>query len=789
MQKFKSGVIFFIAVFLAINSLFGQKTYTGSVIEFETNLQLVGASIYWEGTNIGTKSDKEGSFIIKEFDKSLSLIISYIGFEKQIIKPEDLFKRVKLQIKLKKTSYNADEVIVNALRATDNSAMAFTNIGKSEISKLNVGQDLPLLLNFTPSLVTTSDAGAGIGYTGLRIRGTDATRINVTVNGIPINDSESQGVYWVNVPDLASSVNSIQIQRGVGTSTNGAGAFGGSINIQSNEFIKEPYAEINSSAGSFNSFKNNIRLGSGLIGGNFTIDGRLSRITSDGYVDRAFSKLNSYYVSGAYFGKNSFARLITFGGNEKTYQSWNGVSEAMLDTARTFNSFTYPNQTDNYSQTHYQLLTTQMISSKLSVNANFHYTKGKGYYEEFRGADKLSDYGIFKVYNNIESEIVRQKWLDNDFYGTTFSFDYQSFKRISASFGGALNRYDGDHFGKFLRIEKFPEFNGSRWYFSNSVKTDFNIYGKANYYYNKKLNIYADLQLRKVNLIMEGTASKVQKIDQIHNYTFFNPKLGLTYSFTSDISAYASYAVGQKEPNRTDFTDTQSIAAFIPKPEKLNDFEAGLKLTANKLVLNANGYFMKYKNQLVITGAINETGEPIRINLPKSYRAGIEIDATYNFSKKVVWNVNTTLSSNKIEKFIELIPDYEGNYKENELNQTDIAFSPNIILGSQLTLKPTKSLEIGLLTKYVGKQYLDNTSFEKKKLNPYLTNDIRAKYSLSLAKLPTINLGLFVYNILNEKYESNGYTYSYLFENQVFIENFYYPQAGRNFMLSANIKF
>lgn len=789
MQNIKPQIIFFIAYFFTINAIFSQKTYNGSVIEVETNMLLPGASIYWEGTNIGTKSDNNGNFTIKEFDKSLCLIISYVGFEKQIIKPEDLYKRVKLQIKLKKTSYNSDEVIVNALRATDNSAMAFTNIGKSEIAKLNVAQDLPLLLNFTPSLVTTSDAGAGIGYTGLRIRGTDATRINVTVNGIPINDAESQGVYWVNMPDLASSVNSIQIQRGVGTSTNGAGAFGGSINIQSNEFIKEPYAEINSSAGSFNTFKNNIRLGSGLIGGNFTIDGRISRITSDGYVDRAFSNLNSYYLSGAYFGKNSFVRLITFGGNEKTYQSWNGVSEAMLDTARTFNSFTYPNQTDNYTQTHYQLLSTQMISSKLSVNANFHYTKGKGYYEEFRDADKLSDYGIFKVYNYIESEIIRQKWLDNDFYGTTFSIDYQSYKRISASFGGALNRYDGDHFGKLLRIEKFPEFDGKQWYFSNSVKTDFNIYGKANYYYNKKLNIYADLQIRKVSLNMEGTASKLQKVDNKAKYTFFNPKVGLTYSFSNDIIGYSSFAVGQKEPNRTDFIDTQSIAAYIPKPEKLNDFEAGFKYTANKLVLNANGYYMKYKNQLVITGAINDTGDPIRINIPNSFRAGLELDATYNFSKKIIWNINTTFSINKIEKFVELIPDYSGYYKENELNQTDIAFSPNIILGSQWTLKPTKSFELGLLTKFVGKQYLDNTSSNKKKLSPYFTNDLRATYSLALRKLPTINVGFFVYNILNEKYESNGYTYSYLFENDVFIENYYYPQAGRNFMISANIKF
>ncbi len=789
-MKFKRSILKYLYVFLLFsNTIFSQKLYEGFVFEVETNIPLPGATIYWEGTKIGTQTDADGHFLIKEFDKSLNLVISYIGFEKQFVKPEDLLKRKKLQIFLKKTIYISDEVIVNATRANLASGMAFSNIGKDDISKQNVGQDLPILLNFSPSLVTTTDAGAGIGYTGLRIRGTDATRINVTVNGIPINDAESQGVYWVNMPDLASSVNSIQIQRGVGTSTNGAGAFGGSINIQSNEFIKKPYGEISSSYGSFNSLKNTIRLGSGLIANNFTIDGRLSKISSDGYVDRATTDLGAYYLSGAYFGKNSFIRFITFGGKEKTYQAWSGVSEAMLDSARTFNAFTYPNQTDNYRQTHYQLLTTQLISSRLSVNANFHYTKGKGYYEEFKQANTLADYGIFKVYNNIESEFVRQKWLDNDFYGTTFSIDYQTYKRLSASFGGAINRYDGDHFGKLLAIEKFPEFNNYQWYSSNSIKTDFNIYGKSNYYFSKKFNVYLDLQLRKLSLKMNGQAANLQKIDQSHAYTFFNPKLGLTYSFSDILLGYASFAIGQKEPNRTDFIDTQTIAAYIPKAEKLNDFETGLKISKEKLQVDLNGYFMNYRNQLVLTGAINDTGEPIRVNLPKSYRAGLEAEMTYHFSKKSIWRLNTTVSTNKIEKFTELIPDYNGSYKANELTNTDIAFSPNLIVGSQYIFKPTKELDFGLSTKFVGKQFLDNTSNNSKKLNPYFTNDLRVNYSLKLNRLPSLLLGFYLNNFLDEKYESNGYTYSYLYENEVFTENFYYPQAGRNIMVSASIKF
>ncbi len=786
MKSFSKLFLLLIASFTG----FSQNFIKGIVKDTETGQTLSGASVYWKNTKIGTVANLNGAFKIVLQNTDNQLVVSYIGYKTQEFSAKEYGNNTELTIKLEKSTTQADEVIVNATRANENSAMAFTNVGKEDLTKRNVGQDLPILLNFTPSLVTTSDAGAGIGYTGLRIRGTDATRINVTVNGIPINDSEDQGVYWVNMPDLASSVSSVQIQRGVGTSANGAGAFGGSINIQSNEYTPKAYAEINSSVGSFNSFKNTIKFGSGLLGDHFTFDGRLSKITSDGFVDRAFSNLKSYYLSGAYFGKKSFVRLNVFSGQEKTYQSWNGIPEDKLLKDRTYNSFTYKNQTDNYQQNHYQLLSTHTMSSNWMLNANLHYTKGFGYYEEYKEDQQLANYGLPNVTMGAETikntDLIRQKWLDNDFYGTTFSLDYQSHKKFSASLGGAFNVFDGGHFGQIIWAKYAPE-KDFRWYNSRSLKKDFNIYSKANMQLSDKINFYTDLQIRTINLVMKGTASQLQDISQIHSYTFFNPKFGLTTTLSDYLHAYASFSVGQKEPNRTDFVDNKGLTE--PKSEKLNDLELGVKYIKNKLSIIANGYWMAYKNQLVVTGAINEVGDPIRTNIAKSHRAGIEIETKYAFSNKVAWALNATFSQNKVTKFTELIPDYEGNYQKNEFKKSDIAFSPNVILGSQWVFKPTNSLELALLSKYVGKQYLDNTSNEARKLNSYFTNDIRILYAFNSKKMPKIQLGLYLNNVLNEQYESNGYTFSYLYDNQVTTENYYYPQAGRNFMVSASLIF
>jgi iron complex outermembrane recepter protein len=789
--KFYPKAIFLLLIsnFLSFNS-FSQNILNGIVKENETNSPLAGASVYWKNTNIGIRTDQNGKFKIAKLSAENQLVISFIGFEKLILSESDLQKNPEMEFSLVKSTYQSDEVVVSATRANQNSGMAFTNVKKEDLAKRNAGQDLPILLNFIPSLITTSDAGAGIGYTGLRIRGTDATRINVTVNGIPINDAEDQGVYWVNMPDFASSVSSIQIQRGVGTSSNGAGAFGGTINIQSNEFTKEPYAEINSSAGSFNSFKNTIKIGSGLIGNHFTFDGRLSKISSDGFVDRAFSNLKSYYLSGAYFGKKSFFRLNAFSGAEKTYQSWNGIDEATLKTNRKYNAFTYENQTDNYQQDHYQFLTNHSLSRYWSLNANLFYTKGFGYYEEFKEDQKFSSYGLPDLIIGNETikrtELIRQKWLDNDFYGTTFSLDYQSFKKVSTSLGGGYNIFDGLHFGDIIWAKFAPE-NGFRWYKNKTLKTDFNLYSKTNLQITDKLNIYTDLQIRSVDLDMNGTANQLQDITQRHKYTFFNPKFGATSTISDKLQTYISFSIGQKEPNRTDFVDKDK--AEDPKSEKLQDLELGLKYNSPKVAFSVNGFWMNYKDQLVVTGAINDVGNPIRTNIPKSKRAGIELEYNYSFSTKLAWATNATFSKNTVSNFVEFIPDYEGSNFIVNHKKADIAYSPSTILGSQLIFKPIKQLELAFLSKFVGKQYLDNTSNEARKLNPYFTNDLRILYDFKPKSFPKISLGLYLNNVLNEQFENNGYTYSYLYENQVYTENFYYPQAGRNFMATASLKF
>ena len=786
---------FLLAVYcllFTVNCTFAQFSISGKITDAESGKTLSGTTVILENSTRGTIANSQGFYSLKNLKSgSYVLKISYLGFEK-ITKTVDLQKDETLDFSLQKTTFVADEVVVNATRANANSAMAYTNISKDDIQKQNLGQDIPQLLNFTPSLVTTSDAGAGVGYTGIRIRGTDATRINVTINGIPLNDAESQGVYWVNMPDMASSANSIQIQRGVGTSTNGAGAFGGTVNLSTNEFRKEAYAELNNSFGSFNTWKNTIKVGSGLLKNKFTIDGRLSRVSSDGYVDRASSNLKSFYLSGAYFGKKSFVRLNVFSGKEITYQAWEGVPENLLQTNRTFNLYTYENQTDNYRQDHYQLLSSHILSSDWTLNFNLHFTHGEGYYEQFKEADKFSKYGLPNVVNGTttikKSDFIRRKWLDNNFYGTTFSFDYQGKDKITANIGGGLNQYDGDHFGEIISVKDAPKVPvGYRWYENNAIKTDFNLYGKINYQLSDKFNAFADLQLRTVNYNMKGIADKLQDISQKSSYIFFNPKLGLTYLMAENTSIYGSFSVGNKEPNRSDFVDN---APKAPLAENLNDLEAGFKTHKSNVAFSVNGYLMNYKNQLVLTGNVNDVGEAIRINAPESYRMGVEIETGIQLLKTLKINANATFSSNKIKNFTETIVNYDGGANsEIKYAETDISFSPNTIIGSQILYNPLKNLELGFLSKYVGKQYLDNTATENRKLNSYFTNDLRAIYSLRGKILKEVNFSLLVNNIFNTLYESNGYSYSYISEKQTITENFYYPQAGTNFLFGVNLKF
>jgi iron complex outermembrane receptor protein len=775
--------------------VFGQKV-EGIVFDQDTKAPLWGASVSVKGSQKGNVTDSKGRFQLAFTSSSATILVSFVGYE-----PAEVPVEKSKQIGLKKSNFLQDEVVVRATRADENSAMAYSNVSATELGKSNLGQDMPMLLNFTPSVVTTSDAGAGIGYTGIRIRGSDATRVNVTVNGIPINDSESQGTFWVNMPDFASSVNSVQIQRGVGTSTNGAGAFGGSVNMQTNTFEPNAYGEANASGGSFGTLKTTLKFGSGLLGGKFTLDGRLSRIVSDGFIDRASSNLLSAYFSAGYFGAKSFARFNYFTGNEKTYQSWYGTPESrvngsvdemkafidrnylsesdannLLNSGRRYNYYTYDNQTDNYAQDHFQLITNHRLAEAWNLDLNAHYTYGRGYFEEFRPNADLQSYGLGA---KPIVDVVRRKWLDNDFYGSTFALNYAGSQKFKFTFGGAWNRYIGRHYGLLVAPVAFA---GHEWYRSRSQKTDLNLYAKANWDLATAWNAYFDVQFRTVGYRMLGTADKFLTLDSDNSYSFFNPKFGLTHQVSEKSKVYGSVSAGSKEPSRQDFVDN---AAAAPRPEYLQDYELGYERSGLRYGLQLNGYFMNYRDQLVLTGAVNSTGDAIRTNVEKSYRLGLEAVLNYQFSKRLIWSGNVTFSQNRIQNFQEKMFDYDLN-EEVVINHgnTDIAYSPSVIYGSTFTYT-LGAFEASLLRKFVGKQYLDNTSDDARSLKAYSTHDIRLKYTMKKGPAFTLLLN----NVLNEMYSSNGYTYSYRYGGATTTENFYYPQAGFNFLLGASIRF
>jgi iron complex outermembrane receptor protein len=689
---------------------------------------------------------------------------------------------------VKDSFYALSPVEVKAIRAGDNAPFTKTNLGKKEIAKFNMGQDIPFLLNQTPSVVINSDAGNGIGYTGLRIRGTDATRINMTINGIPYNDAESQGLFFVNLPDFASSVNSIQVQRGVGTSSNGAGAFGASMNFSTNEVNKEAYAESNNSYGSFNSWKNTVKAGSGLLNDHFTVDMRLSNISSDGFIDRARTDLKSFYFSTAYLGKNNSLRLNIISGKEKTCQAWNGISEAdLLAGKRTVNyagtdkpGEPYDNEVDNYNQDHYQLFFNQSFNDKLTLTTALFLTKGKGYYEQYKGDEEYSKYGLPGAGN---SDFVRQLWLKNNFYGSTFSLQHKG-KKTQTSFGGAITTYKGDHIGEIIWASNGMPTPSHQWYDNNAKKYDFNVYLKEQFQLNHAWSLFGDMQYRHVNYNIDGFRDNpLLTVD--NSFNFFNPKLGITYN-NNGWKSYLSYGLANKEPNRDDF---EANASQQPKPEKLHDFEAAIEKATANCNFSATLYYMRYKDQLVLTGKINDVGAYTRTNIPESYRAGIELQAGVKFASWVNASANLALSKNKVLDFSEYIDDYDnGGQKINTYNKADIAFSPDVVGGSAINFLPAKGLEISWLNKYVSDQYLDNTQNEARKLKAFSVQDVRVIYTLKPKWLKEITLMGQVNNLFDKKYEPNGYTFSYIYGGETVTENFYFPMAGTNFMVGVNVK-
>jgi iron complex outermembrane receptor protein len=688
---------------------------------------------------------------------------------------------------------------IRAIRAGENSPFTKTNLYKKDIEKVNLGADLPFILNHTPSVVVSSDAGNGVGYTGIRIRGSDASRINVTLNGVPFNDAESQGTFFVDLPDFASSASSIQVQRGVGTSSNGAGAFGASINISTNEINTRPYAEFNNSYGSFNTRKHTIKAGSGLVSDLFTTDLRLSKISSNGYIDRASSDLQSFYFSTAFVGKKTNVRLNLFSGKEKTYQAWYGVSETDLVTNRSVNyagmerpGEPYDNETDNYNQEHYQLFFNQQLSSRLKFNTGLFYVKGKGYYEQYKAGESYADYGLTEPVSGglaiTHTDLVRQLWLDNDFFGNIFSFQYKD-SVSHFTLGGGWNRYIGKHYGDVVWAAEGLSLPG-RWYNLDAGKKDFNIYFKEQTKIGKSFSVFYDLQFRSVNYGINGFRNRPALVIK-NKFHFFNPKAGISYQHKT-WSGYFSFSRGQKEPNRDDFEAGNNQ---LPGAEKLNDFELGIEKKTARYQLGLTLYYMHYKDQLVLTGKINDVGAYTRTNIPKSYRSGIEIIAGAEISHWMKVYGNFTISKNKVKDFTEYIDDYDnGGQQAIQYSLTDIAFSPNSLGGATITFLPVKNLDLSLTGKYTGSQYLDNTQSESRKLNAFYTQDARIIYTFN--KNPVVwrwmkelNIIFQAGNIFNSMYEPNGYTFSYIYNGQLTTENYYFPMAGRNFMAGVNVKF
>ena len=703
------------------------------------------------------------------------------------------------------------EVQILSNKAKENTPISFKNINKSEITENNLGQDLPYIINLSPSITTSSDAGAGIGYTNFRLRGSDATRINVTVNGVPLNDSESQGVWWVNMPDFASSLENIQIQRGVGTSTNGAAAFGGSINLETNKMNKENFFKTSNTIGSYRTIKNTLEFGTGLISDKIIFQGRLSNINSDGYIDRASSDLKSMYLEGGVFNKNSILKALLFTGHEKTYQAWNGVPLNYLDSNRTYNSYTYENEIDNYQQTHFHLNYIKNLKNKLSYSVTAHYTNGKGYYEQEKLDESLSDYGLENIFFENDTisntNLVRRKWLNNDFGGFIYSIN-KIYEKYDVTLGGGNNRYSGQHYGNIIwaQYASNAEYN-HQYYWNKAMKLDNNIYLKINYEYEKKFNFYVDLQSRNIEYTFEGKDNDGNNAEQKINLTFFNPKIGIYHKINQTQQVYASYAIANKEPNRNDYVE--STPNSRPLHETLYNAEIGFKKNKNKYNLGVNFYHMLYDNQLVLTGKINDVGAYTRTNIDRSYRQGLEIEGEYRFSDQFNWNGNMTLSQNKIDKFDSYIDNWDtGTQEIIEYSNTDLSFSPNILWTSLIKYK-IGDISVNFISKYVGEQFIDNTSSLDRMLDDYLVNNLRISYSWKNKIFKRTNIALQINNILNNEYVSNAWVYQFIttpsppenpdpttydaYVNKDSVTGYnmagYFPEATRNYLVKIDLDF
>lgn len=809
----------FIAAYMLFSAAtaFGQHTIKGKVMDEKGNA-LVDAKVLVHDYASGRITANDGSFRFDGMKNEFyTLEISFVGFETSILKVK---VDQDLVIKLNPKTYSIDEIIVKSLRATDKSPVAYSNIDKETLDKSNLGQDIPYLLSMTPSFVASSDAGTGIGYTGFRIRGTDAARINVTINGIPYNDADEQGAYWVDLPDFTSSLESVQVQRGVGTSTNGAGAFGANINLQTENYAQKASGETSATLGSFNTLKATVKASSGLINGHWAIDTRLSSVKSDGYIDRGSVDMKSYFVQAGYYDEKTSIKFLTFGGTEKTYHAWDGVPKDSLTTHRTYNPcgfmgndangnpLYYQNQTDNYIQTNYQLVGVHTFSTEFSINAGLHYTRGDGYYEEYKQDQPMKTYSLSSYILNgttvDNSDLVRQKKMGNDFAGGVFSLNYQK-NKLTAQLGGAANNYWGNHWGDVIWVKNYigNVLPITEYYRSKVNKLDANIYLKGNYELSLKWNVFADLQYRYVNYALKGTNDQwddainaMQVLDVKKPFNFFNPKVGAFYRPNNKNDIFASLAVANREPTRTNYTD--GTPATAPTNETLYDAEVGYKFHNDMVSLGANGYLMYYRNQLILTGKINDIGEMLTENIPLSFRSGIELMGSIKPVDWLRWDVSATFSHNRIIRFKEFVDVYDANWnwtgqQSNYIGYTPIAFSPELLANSMITF--TKgNFEAGFQSQYIGKQYIDNTGSDDRSLSSYFINNLRLSYNLSVKGIRGIGLTLLVNNLFNEQYISNAWTYSYYQGDfstnlQRYNDFGFYPQAGTNFLASVKVKF
>ena len=794
---------FTVLLFCITISVFPQFSIEGTITN-EKDEALEGAGILIRENNLGTISDLSGNFIFEKLKEgNYTVLVSFMGYE-TLEQTVNLTANLSLDLKLQPTVFQGEEIIVRATRAGENTPTTYSVVDKEKIEKQNLGQDLPYLLSMEPSLVYSSDAGAGVGYTSLWIRGSNVQRINVTVNGIPINDPESHGVFWVNMPDFASSVQSAQIQRGVGTSTNGGGAFGATMNLETNYVHRDAFARITSSYGSFNTWKNTFQLGTGLFKDHWAFEGRASSITSDGYIDRASTDLKSFFIQGGYFGRSTLIKAVVFSGKERTYQAWYGIDKATMETDPAFNwagaiydedwniTGYYDNETDNYQQDHYQLHISQTLAPGWHVNGALHYTYGRGYYEQYYSNEYLGDYPIGIQYFGYDSlqdseeyqyyyhdtiaygDMIVRRWLDNHFYGTTFALHYNS-SRTDITFGGAYNRYaPARHYGEII----WAEFaggtkKGDLFYKSTSDKADMNGYSKIEYSVTDALSLFADLQLRNVKYTGNGTDKGNDTVGIDDEFLFFNPKAGIACELKNIGTLYASYAVSHREPIRTDYLDAPD--GIAPKPEKLQNIEAGIRRQEKIFRYTVNGYFMYYTNQLVLTGEINDVGSPVRANVGKSYRLGLEADASVAPLNFFSLRASIGISRNRTE-----YRQVEGE-EIVEYSDTPLPFSPSLVQGFDLNLLPVKYLVITFTGKYVSRQYLDLTGNQQKSLDPYFINNLFLAWSVPSKSVQTCRLSLQILNLFDVHYSSNGYVWDDV--------PYYYPQAGVHIMAGIDLQF